>query len=106
MVPASPSAVRLLAFWNWMTACSVTGPNFPSALPERYPRLISAYWSWRTFSPLEPRQSVEDFRARAGLQDRTAITTTMSRHRIRERRTMNSPFRDKLMIFAGASIPH
>ena len=72
-VPALPSAVRPFFCWKAVTAACVAAPKEPSALPERYPNVLSRFCSARTASPWEPFSSVspiedtgeEDFAAEA-----------------------------------------
>ena len=56
--PATPSALRLWAFWKASTAEKVILPYFPSAEPFMYPWAISACCSALTREPVAPNRRV------------------------------------------------
>ena len=52
-LPALPSTVSPVAFWNAMTASNVDCPNTPSTLEMVKPKSFSACCNTRTREPLE-----------------------------------------------------
>ena len=54
LAPTTPSAVRLFAFWNAVTALAVPGPKFPSTVSFAMPRATSACWRLFTCAPVSP----------------------------------------------------
>ena len=52
--PTTPSAVRLFACWNAVTAAAVPGPKFPSTVSFAMPRATSACWRLFTWAPVSP----------------------------------------------------